>query len=142
MLFHASGCVDHQELPIVLIEGAVIRISLALRSLVAESNPLSDLLDFVQRDTLEVLVHGEIAFLYIAEKLLRVRASLRTSSSPYVLLDLLPVFPMKLQGLKEPQVLCQGPSAVSGDGGRAIFSGLGGLRLVGSPGGYCIDAVA
>jgi hypothetical protein len=60
-------------------------------------NFISEILYFVYRYTFKVLVHGEVTFLNIAKKFLRMRSGLRTRPRSYVLLYELPIFPMQLK---------------------------------------------
>ena len=102
-LFNPLGCVDHQKFPIFFIQGTVLTtVSSTQRDystvFVAELNFILKVLNFVDRDALQVLLHREITFLNIAEEFLSVRASLGARPSGDVFLDHLPVLAMQLEG--------------------------------------------
>jgi hypothetical protein len=86
MLFHSLGRVDHQEFPVVLIKSATV-IRVEKKALLLQGQSLSDLINFFQRDTVQILLHGKVTFLYITEKFLCMGSCLSTSSSPYVILN-------------------------------------------------------
>lgn len=128
---HSLGCVDHQELPIILIQGTVQFMLTGRHRSIAHCYFISDLCNLLERYTLEILIHSEVAFLNIPEEFLCVRPRLRARSSCYVLLDQLPVLSEQFERLQESEVLGERPPPVPG---RALLN----LRflLVGPPQAY------
>jgi len=156
VLFHSLRGVDHQEFPVVLIQSGIIGIrGRREQTLLFQDKLLTHLIDSLQWNAVQVLLHCKVTFLNIPEKFLRMGPSLRTRSSPYVILDLFPVLAVKFESLKKSQMLGKCPPPISGTSlALCIFSiflqvgsACGGLRrrrsvyIVGEQcGGRCLWA--